>query len=260
MTIMAKTSPLALLLLCALTTAQSAEPLPSSVLDLSRWKLTVPYPKPGGKAPLEIMQPDLATFQNPTCFFVNEKGDGVVFRAHCTTATTKNSSYPRSELREMAGRKPGRVKHKIKAKWGTNDGAIHRMTITQAITALPPVKSHVVAGQIHDAGDDVMMIRLEGKKLFIERNKVGDVMLDANYKLGAKFVVRLEASDGHIRVWYNDALKMDWEKTANGCYFKAGCYTQSNTAKGDKSESYGEVVIYDLKVEHANEEHQQTGS
>ena len=43
---------------------------------------------------------------------------------------------------------------------------------------------------------------------------------------------------------------MDWEVDTTGCYFKAGCYTQSNESKGDKPESYGEVVIYKLVVEH----------
>ncbi len=32
------------------------------------------------------------------------------------------------------------------------------------------VKPHIVAGQIHDADDDVIVFRLEGKKLFIDHN------------------------------------------------------------------------------------------
>ncbi|VGO19358.1 polysaccharide lyase family 7 protein [Pontiella sulfatireligans] len=223
---------------------------PAEVLDLQLWKLTLPYARENGKKPLEIFQPNLAGFQNPICFFVNKERDGVVFRAHCSEVTTKNSSYPRCELREMAGRKAKRAVHKEKAAWATDDGVLHRMTVTQAITALPPVKSHVVCAQIHDAGDDLIMIRLEDRKLFVERNRFGDVLLDADYELGTRFTVKIEASDGHVRVWYNDVLKMDWERSKKKCYFKAGCYTQSNTSKGDAPESYGEVVIYQLKVEH----------
>ena len=233
--------------------AYAGEP-PAGILDLSRWKLTLPYArKEGGKSPLEVFQPMLAKFQDPECFFINETGDGVVFRAKCVSVSTKNSSYPRCELREMAGGKPGRVKQKVKAKWSTSDGMLHRMTVTQAITAVPPVKKHVVSAQIHNAGDDVIMIRLEDKKLFVERNRFGDVMLDPEYELGAKFVIKIEACDDHIRVWYNGSLKMDWEVARKGCYFKAGCYTQSNTSKGDKPESYGEVVIYDLKLTHVKQ-------
>ncbi|MDF7823897.1 polysaccharide lyase family 7 protein [Pontiellaceae bacterium B12227] len=226
--------------------------IPSDVLDLESWKLTVPYAKEGMTKPLEIHQPDLADFANPSCFFVHSSGEGVVFRAHCTETTTKNSNYPRCELREMTGRKsPNHYKYKEKASWGTADGGLHRMEAELAITALPPVKPHVVCAQIHDANDDLMMIRLEGRKLFVERNKIGDVMLDGDYELGTRFALKIEAVDGHVRVSYNGVQKMDWEKTRNRCYFKAGCYTQSNSAKGDLPTSYGEVVIYTLKIEHA---------
>ncbi len=227
--------------------------IPSDVLDLKCWKLTMPYAKEGAKKPLEIFQPDLAGFVDTNCFFIHPSGDAVVFRAHCTEITTKNSSYPRCELREMTGRKnPKQYKYKEKASWGTADGSLHRMEAELAITVLPPVKSHVVCAQIHDANDDLMMmIRLEGRKLFVERNKVGDVLLDPDYELGTRFTVKIEAADGHVRVFFNGEQKMDWEKTKNRCYFKAGCYTQSNTAKGDLPTSYGEVIIYKLKVEHS---------
>lgn len=231
------------LLLLISSTLSSAEKLPSEILDLTCWKITMPYAdKKSGKAK-EIKHPDFLSFKKAENFFVNKSGDGVVFRAHCTNATTKSSKYPRCELREMKGG------GKEKASWSTSDGK-HTMTINQAITATPPVKKHVVCAQIHDAKDDLMMVRLEGKKLFVERNKIGDVMLDANYVLGTKFEVKIEAENGRVKVWYNDELKMDWQVSANGCYFKAGCYTQSNPSKGDKPESFGEVVIYKLQVKH----------
>jgi poly(beta-D-mannuronate) lyase len=223
---------------------------PSDILDLSRWKLTLPHARPGEKKPVEIHQPELAAFEKAECFFADPAGRGVVFRAHCTDTTTKSSKYPRCELREMAGGGNPREK----ARWGTDDGLLHRMTLVQAITAVPPVKRHVVAGQIHDADDDVLMIRLEDRKLFVERNQVGDVLLDKDYALGTRFTLRIEAHAGRIRVWYDGALKMDWKHPRDGCYFKAGCYTQSNTSKGDTPESYGEVVITRLHVEHVRPE------
>ena len=241
-----KTLTCTIFLLCFLFGAQASARVPSEVLDLGCWKITLPYDGDREGHPLEISQPALAGFQNPTCFFVNAAGDGVVFRANCTSVSTKKSSYPRSELREMGRENPG----KVKAGWSTSDGMLHRMTVTEAITAVPPVKKHVVSAQIHNAKDDVLMIRLEDKNLFIERNKLEHVVLDADYKLGAKFTVRMEAVNGHIKVWYNDSLKMDWAVVKKGCYFKAGCYTQSNPDRGDSPESYGEVVIYKLIVEH----------
>ena len=229
-----------------------AEKKPSDILDLRPWKITMPYTAKGAKKlkPLEVLQPHLNSFVNPKNFYVNESGTGVIFRAHCTSISTKASKYPRTELREMAVMQEGESGAKTKASWGTNDGKSHTMLINQAITSLPPVKSHVVSAQIHDAKDDLMMIRLEGEKLFIERNKVGDVILDKNYVLGTRFDLKILAKEKHVKVFYNGELKMDWEVDATGCYFKAGCYTQSNESKGDKPESYGEVVIYKLAVEH----------
>ena len=232
-----------ILLIIISSTLTSAEKVPSEVLDLSYWKITMPYTdEKNGKAK-EIKHPEFLSFEKVDNFFVNQSADGVVFRAHCTNATTKSSKYPRCELREM---KSG---GKEKASWSTSEGS-HTLTLTQAITAVPPVKKHVVCAQIHDADDDLMMVRLEGKKLFVERNKIADVPLDNNYKLGTKFKIKIQAADKQVKVWYNGDLKMDWKVSAKGCYFKAGCYTQSNPSKGDKPESYGEVLIYDLKVDH----------
>lgn len=137
-----------------------------------------------------------------------------------------------------------------RASWTTDKGK-HTMIITQSVTVLPPVKKHIVCAQIHDENDDLMMIRLEGKKLFVERNKIGNVSLDKDYKLGTKFQIKIQAEKSRVKVWYNGELKMDWKVKAEGCYFKAGCYTQSNPSKGDSPKSYGEVMIYDLKVEHS---------
>ena len=93
-----------------------------------------------------------------------------------------------------------------------------------------------------------MIVRLEGKMLFVERKDLPDVRLDSNYKLGTRFSVKIEAEDGHVKVWYNDQLKMDWGVSQQGCYFKAGCYTQSNPGKGDLPTAAGEVAIYGLAV------------
>lgn len=224
-------------------TLVQANEVPANLLDFSAWKVTLPVDdlKPLG-SPDEIKQPALETFVDARYLFLTKDQKGVVFRAHCGGATTKNSKYPRCELREMTS--DGRSR----AAWDTSADIIRTMIVKAAIIKTPPVKKHVVCAQIHDAGDDLMMIRLEGKKLFIERNKIGDIMLDDDYQLGTPFTVKIQAGKGAVKVWYQDALKMDWEVAAKGCYFKAGCYTQSNTDKGDKPESYGEVIIYQLDL------------
>jgi len=235
---------LLLLSLLASTASLSAAEIPSAVLDLSGWKLTLPYNTARKGDPDEVVQPELATFQDPTCFYTSNSGDAVLFRASCAGLGTENSKFPRSELREM------KAGGKDEIYWSTNDGLSHVMEIEQAITHTPDVKQHVVCAQIHDKEDDVMMVRLEKSKLFIERNDLDDVPLDSDYHIGDRFKLRIATGDGHIKVWYNDELKMDWEVSRKSSYFKAGCYTQSNVQKGDRPEAYGEVAIYRLQVTH----------
>ena len=231
--------------LFAVSLCGHAAELPSDVIDLSCWKLTLPYNTERKGNPDEIVQPELDTFQDIHCFSVTKSRDGVVFRAQCGGSTTKNSEYPRSELREM--KRGG----KSEASWGTADDKIHSLLAVLAITQTPAVKKHVVCTQIHDVKDDIMTVRLEGSKLLIERDKAGDIKLDHNYKLGTRFKLKIQAGGGRIKVWYNDSLRMNWEVSKAGCYFRMGCYTQSNTKKGDRPDSCGEVVIHKLRMTHS---------
>jgi len=68
--------------------------------------------------------------------------------------------------------------------------------------------------------------------------------------LGTAFDLKIQAQHGRVKVWYDGKEQMDWKISSKGCYFKAGCYTQSNTSKGDAAESYGEVAIYRLETKH----------
>jgi hypothetical protein len=124
------------------------------------------------------------------------------------------------------------------------------MEITEAITHLPVAKPHVVAGQIHDANDDVIVFRLEGTKLFVDQNGTNGPVLTTHYQLGDVFTAKFVAHDGGVEVYYNGQYVYTYSVSASECYFKAGCYTQSNVSKGDSSTAYGEVVIYGLSVTH----------
>lgn len=95
-----------------------------------------------------------------------------------------------------------------------------------------------------------MMVRLEGNRLLIEREGLPDVSLVSNYELGRKVDLKIEASAGHVNVWFDGMQKLNWPVSREGCYFKTGCYIQSNTSTGDDPEAYGEVVIYKLKTMH----------
>jgi hypothetical protein len=216
--------------------------VPADVLNLANWKLTLPVGTQQAGKPDEIYQPQLARFSLSPYFMLDPAKTAVVFAAPVGGVTTSNSGYPRSELREMKG--------SSEASWSNVTG-VHTMTVTEAITHLPVVKPHVVAAQIHDAQDDVLMVRLERSNLFVEHNGTNLGTLDANYQLGTVYTVKLVAAEDHIKIFYNGVLKVDTARSGSGWYFKAGCYTQSNPTKGDAPDAYGEVVIQSLTVTHA---------
>jgi hypothetical protein len=217
--------------------------LPAQVLNLTNWKLTLPVNTSHAGTPDEFLQPELATFRDTNYFYVNGEGNGVVFTAHAGGYTTSGSGYPRSELREMINNGASL------ASWSTTSGS-HSLIITQAITHLPDVKPHVVAGQIHDAADDVIVFRLEDKKLFIDENGNDGPVLTTNYNLGDIFTVQFRARNGGVECYYNGNYVYTYAVTASGCYFKVGCYTQSNTTKGDLPTAFGQVVVYGTSVTH----------
>jgi hypothetical protein len=222
--------------------------LPGDILDLTNWKLTLPVDTDHPGSPDEYEQPELATFVDPLYFHLDDALDGVVFRAHAGGATTDNSGYPRSELREMTDQGAE------EAAWSSSRG-IHRLFIDQAITHLPVEKPHIVVGQIHDDEDDVIVFRLEGSKLFIDLNGDDGPVLTEDYQLGDRFTVAFEVEDDHVDCYYNGAFIYSHPQAFAGAYFKAGAYVQSS-CQGEKQvpdescDAYGEVVIYDLSVEH----------
>jgi hypothetical protein len=119
----------------------------------------------------------------------------VVFTANAGGVTTKNSTYPRSELREMNGDEM--------ASWSNRTGT-HTLSVRQAVTELPEAKPELVTAQIHDAESDVMEVRLEDKRL-IAQYADGEkaFVVDPDYTLGTPYDLQLVATDGRIDVLYN---------------------------------------------------------
>jgi poly(beta-D-mannuronate) lyase len=220
---------------------------PADVFDMSIFKVTLPIGSQG--SPTEIKPPDILTYVHDDYFHLNEARNGVVFMAHCGGVSTSNSGYPRSELREMTSSGD-------RAAWSTSSGT-HTMWVKQAVTHLPDLKRHVTCAQIHGSDDDIMQIRLEHSKLFIEWDGNDGPALETDYQLGTVFTVKLVASGGKIDVYYNESTTSSgsYSTSQSGCYFKAGCYTQASVnveyhGQYPQASEYGEVVIYDLKVTH----------
>lgn len=227
--------------------SSKAQLYPSQVIDLTNWKITLPTGS--SENPTEIEQPELANFTIDPWFIVVPGGNGIRFRAAVNGVTTGRSDYPRSELRETTNN--GRVK----ASWSSTSGT-HTMFLDQAITAVPKKKKHVVAGQVHDADNDVIVIRLEYPNLYVKVNNKNVRKLDSNYTLGKRFTVKFVVSDGQTKIYYNNSTNPIYtlKKKYSDAYFKTGAYTQSNCSREGfflcNDDNYGEVVVYNVIVTH----------
>ncbi|MHA6618029.1 polysaccharide lyase family 7 protein [Pseudonocardia sp. DLS-67] len=217
--------------------------VPADLLDLSNWKLTLPTGDAG--SPVEVLSGTLSQFTNEF-FKVNDSRNGVVFTAKVGGVTTKNSHYPRSELREMQDGE--------NAAW-SNPGGTHTLEVREAILEVPKVKPEVVAAQIHDGDDDVLQVRLEGERLSVQSDDgESETVIDPAYRLGTPYDLKIVAEGGRVDVHYNGAKKAELNKSGTGWYFKVGAYVQSSTEKGDREGTPGAVAVYALKVTHTGGE------
>jgi poly(beta-D-mannuronate) lyase len=221
---------------------------PAQVLDLRRWKLTLPYGKDDDAShPKEIRQPVLASFASSPWFRPTDDCTGVVFRAAVNAPTTSGSKYPRSELREMN-------EDGTNAAWSSIVGT-HIMTVTEAFTKLPEGKPHLVGAQIHDDSDDISVFRLEGSNLYVtDGDNPNYKLITDSYVLGTPFEAKFVVSNGTVQAYFNGALQATLHKEFSNAYFKAGAYTQANCERVApapcSADNYGETVIYRLDVSH----------
>lgn len=232
--------------------------VPAQVLDLSDWKLTLSV---GVKDhPLEVKQPELATYEHPKDFYV--RNGLVYFRTPANGYTTSGSSYPRTELREMNP-------DGSKAEWSNKSG-IHRLSGTLLVDALPPVKPEVVLAQAHDDDDDVVMLRFIGIKPSSGPITHGKVYAEFSLGKGQGSEKKILAERVALRSEFSYTITADREGFSVGflapgasgwrhqskfiirddCYFKAGMYLQSNT-KYDAGYAFGQSGYRALSIQHS---------
>lgn len=220
---------------------------PGQILNLNNWKVQLPVDDPdqSGTQPLEVKPPAVATYRISPWFTTTSSCDRVQFRNAVNGATTPNTTYARSELRELTS-------SGANASWSSTSGT-HTMVINQAITHLPNTKPHVVAGQIHD-GNDRSVFRLEGSSLYVTQdNDTHYKLVTSNYVLGTRFEAKFVVSGGNIRAYYNGTLQATIPVEFTTGYFKAGVYTQANCTNSSPCDTsnYGEVMIYSVSVSHS---------
>ncbi|MEH2079239.1 MAG: polysaccharide lyase family 7 protein [Nostoc sp.] len=217
---------------------------PADVLDLSKWKLTLPISlnsPPNSNKATEIKQPQLKTYSNSEYFRLNAAKNGVLLKAIAGGArTSKNTAYARSELREMQG------DGTESAAWSCTN-TDHAMYLEQTLLHTTTKKPEATIGQIHDSKNDLVMVKYFGPSFANGSTDIGKLearfnndnitkLLDSTYKIGDPMTIDIAVtSGGNVTVNYKNLRSGVTNSTGTvkmtgiigSCYFKSGMYIQA---------------------------------
>lgn len=205
------------------------------MISLSTWNLTVPA---GATViPTKVLN---AGYQDP--YFVRQDDGSLTFIAPSNGVnikSTKNSTYPRSELRETLTNGDDK-----EANWKPASAELHSLEADLAVQELPKSKKAII-GQIHgETNHPPLKIQITGDTIYaqLRRKLDGDEdkpVLLKGYKLGQFVTYRFEISkDGKAKFFINgkqvinddlpaDGYQFDMKSYAKDTwYFKAGIYSQ----------------------------------
>lgn len=251
-------------------------------IDLSHWSVTTPELNHKGKAtnvePPEIL--DYATDKRLTPYMYNDSIKGaLVFYAFPSNATTANTKYSRSELREQmvpgnnnvnwTFKEGGVMKGTLKLDEISKDknGKPHKVVIMQIHGRLTNEQRDLIGQKDNNAPPILKIYWKDGKvrvktKELKNLNATYEEMLDKHawgddegYSFdevvgNRKFDLEVKVSEGKLVVALNGVYKVyknihmeKWGIFEN--YFKAGNYFQSR----DEG-AYAKINYYKLKVSH----------
>jgi Alginate lyase len=214
--------------------AVEAAAAPGGRFDLSRYKLQLPLAR--GDGVVEVEPPALARYAS-AFFYLDPRSGAMLFHCPDGGATTRQSHYPRVELRQQD-------------EW-TFTGA-HTLSGTLAVLEQPRSGSIIVA-QIHghSAGSEALKLRwVDGTIVAAAKAGLGAaetrVTLARGMATGERFSFRIEQRERAVTVTVNGAAaKFTYDASWDGqaVYFKAGNYLQDNSGSG----SAGTVAFYALQ-------------
>ena len=248
-------------------------------IDLNNWKVTLPIGKPSEIKPPEILDyPNVDVLKD---YMYNDSTDGSLVFYTYPSASTRNSKYSRTELREQM------IPGKNNTNWTFAQGGQMKGTLSVAdISRDKNDKAHkVIIMQIHGRltnaqrdliGEDdnnappVLKIYWDKDgRIRVKTKKLKDVNVSEtemlktsawkddkghNFKTNVgkeKFTLEVIASEGRLEVIlneeesvvYDDIHMQKWGVFEN--YFKAGNYLQTK----DEG-SFAKVKYYDLTISH----------
>ena len=259
------------------------------VIDFSDWKITLPVDVNNDGSPDEYTpsQLDNGSYRSLAALdgfmYDDEDGDGIIFHTQffADGATTTNSSYPRTELRELINPSNSRenwnlasggvLKMRMQVKeasnnTGTGSLSLDRFIIAQIHGIINPTDVSRLNLSSDAAPPLLKMQWRDGdlyayKKTLVNDNTSGDALLDRSSTIWTDishnfgpvgydaFDLEIRASTGRIEVIVNGASHVFQDvslaKWPFDSYFKAGTYMQTTDTAG-----YSTVKVYSLEVTH----------
>ena len=246
-------------------------------IDLRKWKVTLPVGNPTEIHPPEIL--DYSTNDLLQDFMYNDSTDGSLVFYTYPGASTANSSYSRTELRELIDGGNGKVNWTF-AEGGRMKGTLsvpeisedaggnpHRTIVMQIHGRLTDAQKNLIGAKDNNAPPVLKLqwykglIRVHTKVLkdlnasateILETDAWGNEASNFSEEVGHdKFTLEIIASKGRMEVILNDNeskvfedIHMEkWGVFEN--YFKAGNYLGSKEAG-----AFAKVKYYDLEVTH----------
>jgi hypothetical protein len=222
------------------------------MISLDTWNLSIPV-----GVPSTVIENGTLNSGYKSEYFNNE-GSKITFWAPVTGTHTKDSKYPRSELRET--KTDGSLNN-----WKYQDGDSY-LSAALSVSQVPS-SGKIVIGQIHSFKDDNPMIKLQFySNTQGQRNKTGNiealVRLDPDtdavnipiaqdIKLNQRFTYGIYlSSKGVLKVIANgqrweSKISPKWNDYTQ--YFKAGAYVQDNSGYATEG---GRVTFYKLAISH----------
>jgi hypothetical protein len=224
---------------------------PGGNFNLSEWSLQLPTGSAGDPTTISPSQLEGAKGFQDSYFFTNTSDGGMSFWDPENGVTTANSSYPRSELREMNSSGD-------QANWFPS-GTTNTLSASVKVTQVP---SHVCVGQIHlgSGGSTKPLLELfyysSGEiEIGIEQTPAGgnEILYKVGkVSLGTEWSYKIGLSNSTISLSINSAAATTWQMSSTfngyGMYFKAGDYDQS---AGSSSTVGAKVEFYALSFSHS---------
>lgn len=247
-------------------------------IDLNNWKVTLPIGKPTEVYPPEILE--YATNETLKPFMYNDSINGAIVFYTYPEASTANSSYSRTELRELIDptdsdvnwtfEQGGNMKGTLSMAEISKDeqGNYDRSIIMQIHGRLTDVQRDLIGEDDNNAPPILKIYWVNGKvrvktKVLKNLNATDIEILYTNawgddegytfpeYVGFDKFTIEVKVSEGKMEVIlnnnasivYDDIHMQKWAVFEN--YFKAGNYLVSKTKT-----AFAKVKYYELEVSH----------